>query len=128
MKPSSRFMVCSLALAGLVIASDALAENLPREHDGGFFLRLSAGVGTAKTKVENIDILADGNPQDLEFSGTSGDVNFAIGAVVAPNLAEQSRVLVKDTKQHHHQRQLYGRKAGRVSLPGNPSSGEHTCY
>lgn len=87
MKPSSRLMVCSLALAGLVITSDARAENLPREHDGGFFLRLSAGVGTAKTKVENVDILADGNPQDLEFSGTSGDVNFAIGAVVAPNLA-----------------------------------------
>ena len=87
MHSSFRILVCSLALAGLVITSDALAENLPREHDGGFFLRLSAGVGTAKTKVEDVDFLDDGNPQDLEFSGTSGDINFAIGAMVARNVA-----------------------------------------
>jgi hypothetical protein len=87
MHSSFRIVASSLALAGLVITSDALAENLPREHDGGFFLRLSAGLGTAKTKVEDIDLLDDGNPQDLEFSGTSGDINFAIGAMVARNVA-----------------------------------------
>ena len=52
----------------------------PRNHDGGFFLRLSAGLGTARTKF--------GNPAiPMEISGFAGDVNIAIGGVVSPNLA-----------------------------------------
>ncbi|MGQ0721749.1 MAG: hypothetical protein ACT4PE_09285 [Candidatus Eiseniibacteriota bacterium] len=56
------------------------APNGPRDHAGGFFLRLSAGGGTAKTSIEEAG-------SELEVSGTSADLNLAIGAVVAPNLA-----------------------------------------
>lgn len=52
----------------------------PRDHDGGFFLRLSAGFGTAQTKFSAPVI-------PLEVSGLAGDVDIAIGAVVSPNLA-----------------------------------------
>ena len=59
---------CSVAWAGE-----------PRTHDR-FFLRLSAGGGGATTSIED----ATGK---IEFSGGVGDANFAIGGVVAPNLA-----------------------------------------
>jgi hypothetical protein len=57
------------------------AVNSPRAHDGGFFLRLSAGVGTASTSADDPDF------GEWEISGVSGDVNFAIGGIVSPNLA-----------------------------------------
>jgi hypothetical protein len=61
-------------------ATEATADNLPREHDRGFFLRLSAGAGGASTEIEE-------EGTELKFSGTSGDYNFALGGVVSPNLA-----------------------------------------
>jgi len=56
------------------------AQSGPRDHNEGFFLRLSAGGGSAKTSICLLD-------EDLELSGPSGDVNLAIGGIVSPNLA-----------------------------------------
>lgn len=67
-----------LTLCVTLLAGSALAGE-PRTHDG-FFLRLSAGLGGASTEIEVLDT-------DFEFSGSTGDANIAIGAVVAPNLA-----------------------------------------
>lgn len=63
-----------------VLAGAAAAANAPREHDRGFFLRMSAGVGAASTKIE-------GDLGELKFSGAAGDGNFAVGALVSRNLA-----------------------------------------
>ena len=62
----------------LALAAPALAG--PRDHLDGFFMRLSAGGGTASSKIE------DGT-DEAEISGTAGDINFAFGGIVAPNLA-----------------------------------------
>lgn len=51
----------------------------PRDHDGGFFLRLSVGFGTAQTKFSDPVI-------PMEASGLTSDFNIAIGVVVTPNL------------------------------------------
>jgi len=70
----------------LVVAAVLLALTGPassggiRDHSDGFFLRLSAGGGSASTSLD----LGIG---DLEMSGFATDVNFAIGGVVTPNLA-----------------------------------------
>ncbi len=52
----------------------------PRDHDGGFFLRLAAGLGYAQTKFGDPDI-------PMEISGPAGDLDIAIGAVISRNLA-----------------------------------------
>lgn len=52
----------------------------PKDHSGGFFLRLSAGGGYADTKLED-------ETASIKISGGGADVNLAIGAVVANNLA-----------------------------------------
>lgn len=70
----------AVALAAL-LAGTAAAANQPRVHDGGFFLRLSAGGGGARTEIE------DNAGDKMKFSGAAGDINFAIGAMVAPNVA-----------------------------------------
>jgi hypothetical protein len=72
-------LVASLALLGLSALATAAAAGEPRTHDG-FFLRLSAGFGTARTEIED----ASGS---LELDGGAGDINLAIGGIVAPNLA-----------------------------------------
>jgi len=61
------------------IGASAVMAN-PRAHDGGFFLRLSAGGGVASTSIES-------GSDKVELSGSAGDMNFAIGAIVSPNLA-----------------------------------------
>lgn len=71
-------------VAGLVLASmcpdSAWSGGAAGRHDG-FFLRLSAGFGGASSDAE------DNLGNDWEFSGLTGDVNFAIGGIVARNLA-----------------------------------------
>jgi hypothetical protein len=62
----------------LILSQTVLAG--PRSHDEGFFLRLSAGGGPASTKLES-------GGEKVELSGSAADVNFAIGAIVSPNLA-----------------------------------------
>lgn len=66
------------AIGVLCLTSSSLAGD--RDHTNGFFLRLSAGVGVASTEFDATDI-------DFKLDGPAGDVNFAIGAIVAPNLA-----------------------------------------
>lgn len=76
-------MIISIGLVGLACAAQAVpagAENTPRDHAGGFFLRLAAGAGGASSEIDT-----DGN--DVKFSGPAGDVNIAIGGMVARNLA-----------------------------------------
>ncbi|MFH1842878.1 MAG: hypothetical protein ABIF77_06695 [bacterium] len=65
-------------LTELLLTSLAVAG--PNAHDEGFFLRMSAGGGSAGTKLEV-------GGEFVEFTGTCGDINFAIGGIVSPNLA-----------------------------------------
>lgn len=60
-----------------VSATNAFAG--PRDHEGGFFLRLSAGYGYAQTEL--------GDPVTMKYYGFSGDVNFAVGGVIFDNFA-----------------------------------------
>jgi len=69
-----------LAIASMTAAVPAWAGGSPRAHDGGFFLRLSAGPSSDKTEFDD----SDGKN---EISGTGVDINLAAGAVVAENLA-----------------------------------------
>lgn len=67
----------------LLVASGTLSQVLAggdKDHSGGFFLRLSAGGGSAETKVE-------GAGGFFKFSGGGADFNIAIGAMISPNLA-----------------------------------------
>lgn len=71
--------VSMLAIATpIAVPESAYAGD--RDHTGGFFLRLSAGVGAASTKIEE-------GSDELKLSGEAGDVNIAIGGMVSPNLA-----------------------------------------
>ena len=67
----------------LVIISTASSAQAggPRDHDPGFFLRLSTGIGGART---GIDIPRFGREK---YSGWTGDPNLAIGGTVVRNLA-----------------------------------------
>ncbi len=51
-----------------------------RDHEGGFFLRLSGGAGPANTRI-------DAGSSRVEISGEAADINIAIGGIVAPNVA-----------------------------------------
>ena len=63
----------------ILIPAVAIAGE-PRSHDGGFFFRVAPGGGYSRTAItEEGDRLA--------VKGTSGSVDFAIGAVVKKNLA-----------------------------------------
>ena len=66
-----------------VFAGHASAGE-PRTHDG-FFLHLSAGAGTANTEI-------DVPGAKTKFDGSTGDLNIAVGAVVAKNLAIHATV------------------------------------
>jgi hypothetical protein len=71
-----------IALGAMLIISFVAADVLagPRDHMDGFFMRLSAGGGAAKT-----EITYQGDTE--EFSGATGDLNIALGGIVSPNLA-----------------------------------------
>jgi hypothetical protein len=83
LRASLRPVAAALLAAILLIAIAAPGQaRIVRghSHGGGFFLRLSAGLGGADTGPE---IQGD----DPVFSGASGDLNIAIGGVVSPGLA-----------------------------------------
>jgi len=63
----------------LLATADHAVAGSPRTHDG-FFLRLSAGGGTANTEI-------DVPGAKTKLDGSTGDVNFAVGGTVAKNLA-----------------------------------------
>lgn len=66
------------AVVSALAASPTLAGE-PRVHDG-FFLRLSAGVASARAEISD----ATGR---LEVSGAAGDLNLAVGGMVGSNFA-----------------------------------------
>ena len=66
-----------LGLVGL-LAPEAAASD--RAHDGGFFLRLTAGGGYSNSKIEEFG-------DELELKGPSGSFDVALGAVIADNFA-----------------------------------------
>jgi hypothetical protein len=71
----SKTAVC-ISLILIIISMQVNAG--PRDHNGGFFLRLSAGAGGAETTWgDNL----------MKFSGVSSSTNFAIGGVILPNMA-----------------------------------------
>jgi len=73
---------CFVLLLGAAMVCGAAAAHAggePRTHDG-FFLRLSAGGGHASSTLS-----PEGG--EIELSGPAGDINIAVGGVVAPNLA-----------------------------------------
>ena len=80
---TQRILARSLVVFGLalfVVGSITPAFAGARDHADGFFMRLSAGGGSSKTRIESGD-------EFMEFSGKASDLNFAFGAIVAPNLA-----------------------------------------
>jgi len=68
-----------ISILGLAVLAGTATAGQPRTHDG-FLLRLSAGAGGAKTSE-------DFASSSLEISGAAGDVNFAVGGMIAPNFA-----------------------------------------
>jgi len=69
-----------LLLALITFAVSATeAFGGPRDHAGGFFLRLSAGYGYSQTEL--------GDPGTNKYYGVSGDLNFAVGGVIFDNFA-----------------------------------------
>ncbi len=77
------FAACLFAVCLFAVAPAEAGQ--PRTHDG-FFLRLSAGGGYSSTSLD------DGS-SELKLSGGSGDVNLAIGGMIAPNLALHGTLL-----------------------------------
>ncbi len=72
-----RTAVGVLGLVGM-LAPEAMASD--RAHDGGFFLRLTAGGGYSNSKI-------DDGFDEIELKGPSGSFDVALGAVVANNFA-----------------------------------------
>lgn len=77
-RSSSLFLVAIVVV--LLAASPRAACAGDRDHLGGVFLRLSAGFGTASTETSASGVA-------FGLSGMTGDVNLAIGGMVAPHLA-----------------------------------------
>ena len=69
---SSMTVVLLAAPSRMVSASDGA-------HDGGFFMRLSAGFGSTSPEASDAG-------QTLELTGDTADFNFAFGGIVARNL------------------------------------------
>jgi len=70
-------VVCLCILVGASVAN----AGGPRDHEPGFFLRLSTGVGGAQIEL---DIAPFGKQK---YSGWTGDPNLAIGGTITRNLA-----------------------------------------
>lgn len=73
------FRIAIVAVAFSTVTGVARGGE-PREHEGGFFLRLSGGIGFANTSI-------DDGIDEVTFKGPAGDGDLAIGVVLSPNLA-----------------------------------------
>jgi hypothetical protein len=80
---SQLIRACSFFLlaAFLVLPASASAQDQPRQHDGGIFIRLSAGVGSTSSEVKY------DNGNELELNEGGGNHNFAIGGIVGGKVA-----------------------------------------
>ena len=81
-------IACCVAAAALLCLSSgtSTAGGAPRTHDG-LFLRLAVGGGHAGSKIDVPDTPATPGGAAIDLSGTAGDVDFALGGMVQPNLA-----------------------------------------
>lgn len=72
----------SVLLAGALalLAPGGAHAGEPRQHDGGFFLRLALGGGYARTALDELD-------ERLTFKGPSANFDIAIGGMVKKNFA-----------------------------------------
>ena len=82
-----RFLVSISLSVMMCLAAPALlwGSGTARQHDG-FFLRLAGGLGYATTDID------DGVDQ-IDLSGMTGDLEIAIGGMVARNLALHGTLL-----------------------------------
>lgn len=84
--------ICLTAAATLCFIPAAPAHaGAARTHDG-FFLRLSAGGGTAGSKIEVSSADSTIGAASVDLSGTAGDLNLAIGGMVQPNFAVHATI------------------------------------
>jgi hypothetical protein len=79
MRIPNAFTRTVLAVVFMLWGAGVALAGEPRVHDG-FFLRLSAGVAASRAEISN----ATGR---LEVTGTSGDLNLAVGGMVGPSFA-----------------------------------------
>ena len=70
-----------LMILVIISAVSSVQAGGPRDHEPGFFLRLSTGIGGAKTGRD------DAQNVEQKYSGWTGDPNFAIGGTITRNLA-----------------------------------------
>ena len=75
-----RFFICLVIGVSLILMTAAIALGAERDHEDGFFLRLSGGFGSASTETEL-------GSETWKMDGVGSDVNIAIGGMVRPNLA-----------------------------------------
>ncbi len=85
MRRRSRLFPLGTTLALCALGSIPALAGAPRTHDG-FFLRLSGGPGYASPSLDYLD-------SNLKLSGSSGDLNLAVGGMVSPNLALHGTLL-----------------------------------
>lgn len=97
-------------VAGLAWAGASHAGGEARTHDG-FFLRLSAGFASTETKISD----ATGK---LKLSGSAGDVNLAVGGVIAPNLAIHGTIFGWSASDPDAEITVYGVGSGSGSISG----------
>jgi hypothetical protein len=73
---------CGLLLCVCLVLLPVLAagQSTPRAHDGGFFMRLALGGGSAASRLEEGSDFA-------EFTGGGADLHIALGGIVGKNLA-----------------------------------------
>lgn len=75
-----RRTLLSVVAGAVWLVAAAADAGEPRQHDGGFFLRMALGGGYASTSIEDAG-------DELTFKGPSGNFEIAIGAMVKKNLA-----------------------------------------
>ena len=81
MQPATRRFAFACTFLAAVTMPASVGWAGPHDHDGGFFLRLSGGGGYAHGSLTKT------LEPSAEFSGAAADWSFAIGGMVARNVA-----------------------------------------
>lgn len=75
-----RRLVLVLLVGLIVVPSVAQGRQIPREHEGGIFIRLSTGIAGSSTSIEEAG-------EKTEFTEGGGTHNLAIGGMTWQNVA-----------------------------------------